>query len=54
MDNNIYGDYKLMPTDKEIELLNDAVEGLSNCCGAKVMMDICLECKEHCGIAPAE
>ena len=37
--------------DKQIELLNDVEEeGGSDCCGAKVYMDICSECSEHCGV----
>jgi hypothetical protein len=25
-------------------------EGESNCCGAKVYLDICSDCKEHCDV----
>jgi len=38
-------------TDKDIELLNDATDGIniSNCCSARIYYpDICADCKEHC------
>lgn len=25
-------------------------DGVSNCCGAKVYLDICQDCKEHCEV----
>jgi len=37
-----------METDKTSEYLSDILEGLSDCCGAKMCGDICSECKEHC------
>lgn len=37
--------------DKPYEHLKDIEEeGLSDCCGATVYLDICSECGEHCGI----
>lgn len=36
-------------SDKEIELAGDLLEeGLSECCGAEIYLDICSKCKEHC------
>lgn len=33
------------------ELYNYYVDGVSNCCGAKVIIsDICADCKEHCEV----
>ena len=44
-----------MDEDKQQELLNDMVEdGFSNCCGAKVILDFCMDCKEHCEIVIEE
>lgn len=38
-------------TDQETEFLSDIQsEGFSNCCGAKVYLDTCADCKEPCGI----
>ena len=35
----------------EINLVDMSVEGMSNCCGAKVYEpDICSQCKEHCEV----
>lgn len=33
------------------EMIDDVTEaGMSSCCGAKVIMDLCMECHEHCDI----
>ena len=41
--------------DKELEHLQDIEEeGVSDCCGAVVYLDICSECGEHCGIEEDE
>ena len=41
--------------DKQYELLIDAVEeGVSNCCGAPVVGDVCTRCQEHCDIVEEE
>lgn len=47
--------YNDMVEDKQRELLLDAVEeGVSNCCGAPVVGDVCTHCQEHCDIEPLE
>jgi len=44
-----------MENEKLRETLNDLTEdGVSDCCGASVVLDICMDCKEHCGIADDE
>lgn len=41
--------------DKRYELIMDAIEdGVSNCCGAPVVGDVCTACQEHCDIEPLE
>lgn len=37
-----------MDKNKQDELLSDIKDGESNCCGASMVGDICLDCKEHC------
>lgn len=35
--------------DRQQELIDDVTEdGESNCCGAKVIWGICMDCREHC------
>lgn len=44
-----------MENDKNIEHINDMRgEGESACCGADLINDICMDCKEHSGVAEDE
>ena len=43
--------------EKTYEFVQDAIEGgvVSDCCGAQIVMgDICMDCREHCGMVNEE